>query len=469
VSFDDLDVRPQPSVAEFRDVLSAVRARAEQAQNALAKGPDKDQAKALLDEIDQFARGLPKRTAESSAERDALAARVAALDGRAKSLRKRALLERGGLAVACPYARLGGTTAHIGDLNLHTNHSDGGKYPDEAARYYEAAGYGFVCFADEDAYGDQDGGVYHPRLQNDTHPHDWNADGQTYDSRLYGSGLEAYVRDYASPPPPWVAQDWKIDRPGEFAVLSGVTYASGHPAIACIGYPAGPAFRPREGYGFLDVLHRAGGVAFLCHPAAYNATPEDVYGDENLRRLDGLEIYNGYFARRKTPEGNEDGGAGIATRLWDACLDHGLRMWGFANDDCHSFDPAGADSPFNGFNVAWTRDLTREAVLEALREGRFYASSGIVVDHIDVTASTLRVRAKAATHIRVIGRGGRELASADGGELTYELDGSERWLRVELQNDTRVVPEKTYTQQAWLQPIFVDDLLEGRAGRRTDR
>jgi hypothetical protein len=144
-------------------------------------------------------------------------------------------------------------------------------------------------------------------------------------------------------------------------------------------------------------------------------------------------------------------------------------MWGFANDDCHSFDPAGADSPFNGFNVAWTRDLTREAVLEALREGRFYASSGIVVDHIDVTASTLRVRAKAATYIRVIGRGGRELASADAGELTYELDGSERWLRVELQNDTRVVPEKTYTQQAWLQPIFVDDLLEGRAGRRTDR
>ena len=65
-------------------------------------------------------------------------------------------------------------------------------------------------------------------------------------------------------------------------------------------------------------------------------------------------------------------GRGDASLHWDEALEHGRDLYGLATDDSHH---PGYDSGF-----AWTMvraaDRSREAVLDALRSGSFYASNG---------------------------------------------------------------------------------------------
>lgn len=459
VSFDDFTVNPQRTAGELVDRLGVLRERAETVRRALKSSTTGQAAEALLAEMTQLGSALGKEKQLTAEAWAAYAEKLLAIEGRTKELGRRAVLELGGLQKVSPYRDLAGLKKYRGNLDMHTTHSNGAKYADEAAALYRQAGYDFVCFTDYDAYGDQDGGILYPRYQTDQVLHDWNGDGKTYAQRVYRSGVEAYVRDYSGPAFPWVGRDWQLDQPGQFVVLNGVAIAVGQAEILCLGHPAGRIASPREEYKFLADLAQAGGVAVLAHPAEWNESPELLCKHEHLRQLAGLEVYNGYYARDPRVAGNADGHAGLATALWDGCLDAGLRLWGFANDDTHSYNPQGPDPPCNGGNVVWASALTKEDLLAALKAGRFYASSGVQVDTVEATGTSIHVVSPNATKIRVIGDGDAELAAVEGGELTYELSGLERWVRVELENDTQPFPDETLRQQAWLQPFMVAELF----------
>ncbi|MFQ6132429.1 MAG: hypothetical protein ACE5R4_10370 [Armatimonadota bacterium] len=459
VLFDDFVVNPQRTAAELLDRLAVLRDRGESVRPAVRDSPAAELLEAVLADMDQL-RGPLERAGQLSAEDWAKQAqKLLAVEKRVKELRRRAILESGGLQKVSPYRELTGLRKLRGNLNMRTMHSNGAKYADEAVALYKEAGYDFVCLADHDAYGDQDGGVLFPRYQTDRELHDWNGDGQTRERRIYRSGAEAYVRDYSRPAFSWVGRNWDLHQPGQFVVFNGVAIAAERAEILCVGHPPGRIASPREQYGFLADLAEAGGLAILAHPAAWNYSPALLHENQHLRRIDGLEVYNGYYARDARVPGNEDGNAGIATALWDGCLDAGLRLWGFANDNTHSYDPQGPDPPFNGYNVVWAASRTKQDILAALKAGRFYASSGVEVDLVAVVGTTIRVVSPNATRIRVIGERGTELALVEGRELTYELSGLEHWLRVELENDVQPYPDKTFRQRAWLQPFVVADLL----------
>ena len=115
--------------------------------------------------------------------------------------RREALIAEGGLRAACTYADFTTLPQHKANLHCHTRHSDGNLFCEEMARWYEEHGYEIVALTDHDAYGDQDGGVRFPDLQNDQVVHDWDGDGVLHDDNDYGSGVEAYVRDYDAPAP----------------------------------------------------------------------------------------------------------------------------------------------------------------------------------------------------------------------------------------------------------------------------
>lgn len=131
-------------------------------------------------------------------------------------------------------------------------------------------------------------------------------------------------------------------------------------------------------------------------------------------------------------------------------------MKGFANPDCHSYDPNSNDSPFNGYNVVFAESLTEEALMNSLKRGRFYASTGIELEEISVEGNLISVNAKNSTKIKFIGNSGVELKLYQGRRGKYEINGSENYVRIELQNDTLCYSgEKTFFQTAWTQPIFI--------------
>lgn len=125
-----------------------------------------------------------------------------------------------------------------------------------------------------------------------------------------------------------------------------------------------------------------GGAAFVAHPYWSGLTPEVILGAEGLT---GLELFNASSER--------ENGRGDSSYIWDLALEAGLLLSAIATDDSHY--------PLFDIGDAWTMvraaDRSRDAVLDALRDGRTYASNGPVLhdvrrddDRIEVRCSPCR-------------------------------------------------------------------------------
>ena len=120
-----------------------------------------------------------------------------------------------------------------------------------------------------------------------------------------------------------------------------------------------------------------GGVSFVAHPYWSGMPAETLLAVEGTH---GVEVFNASSAR-------EDG-RGDSSYLWDHCLERGRQLWAFATDDCH----------YPGFDIgdAWTMvraaERSEAAVLEALREGHTYASSGPEFRGIELDGGAIEVR-----------------------------------------------------------------------------
>jgi hypothetical protein len=133
-----------------------------------------------------------------------------------------------------------------------------------------------------------------------------------------------------------------------------------------------------------------GGVAYLAHPY-WSALSAEHYLE--APELSGIEVFNGGSEQQQ--------GNGLSVVHWDAILAAGRDCHGIATDDSHY---AGQDS-----RLAWTmvktRERTREAVLEALRSGSLYGSSGPEIHDVRVDAGGVEVRCSPARSVAL--RSGR--------------------------------------------------------------
>lgn len=200
--------------------------------------------------------------------------------------------------------------------------------------------------------------------------------------------------------------------------------------------------------GFIEAARQRGAFTVLNHPARWNQNPEHVIDDANLSICDALEVYSG---------GRVMGGAerAVAAPLWDACLSHGLKHFALGSSDCHTYDFAKPSRPTNGWNVLWLDDLTEPQVFDALRAGRFYASSGLEVDEVCVGDGRIAVKASQAERIRFIGTGGKLLREVTGSAADYEPETCDGYVRVELDGREAPFPGSELPIQAWLQPVWV--------------
>jgi hypothetical protein len=127
-----------------------------------------------------------------------------------------------------------------------------------------------------------------------------------------------------------------------------------------------------------------GGVAYLAHPYWSGLSEHHYLGAPDLT---GIEIFNGGCEQQQ--------GNGLSVVHWDAILGTGRPCHGIATDDSHY---AGQDS-----RLAWTmvraRERSREAVLDALRSGAFYASSGPEIRDVRTDSSGVDVRCSPARSV----------------------------------------------------------------------
>lgn len=146
-----------------------------------------------------------------------------------------------------------------------------------------------------------------------------------------------------------------------------------------------------------------GGVPYLAHTYWSGLRTEQWWDCPGLL---GIEVWN---------SGCElELGRGDSSTHWDEALEHGRPFFALATDDSHH---PGYDS---GFASTWVRvpEKTQEAVLEALRSGMFYGSTGPEIRDIEVSDGDVVVRCSPAQAVTLYSGRWRG-ARANAGRLGY--------------------------------------------------
>ncbi|MCS7265558.1 MAG: CehA/McbA family metallohydrolase [Armatimonadetes bacterium] len=220
----------------------------------------------------------------------------------------------------------------------------------------------------------------------------------------------------------------------DMLILPGCEISSdkGHIVAVNLREPIEPNRPSQE---VIDAVNAQGGVAILAHPNwGENFCHWRQENLASLRNYAGIEVFNGNILR--------DSGSPLASDRWDMLLSMGHKCWCYGVDDTHSeLDLA------NGWTMVLADDINPEGIVEALKEGRCYASSGVFFEAIETNEKSIRIVARNADRIAFVGRHGRWLKWVNDKFASYRIRGDEVYIRVEAFGP--------HGSMAWTQPFFL--------------
>lgn len=283
-----------------------------------------------------------------------------------------------------------------GNLHTHTTQSDGGLAPEQAADLYRQAGYHFLALTD------------HGRVTDI---------GRGCDDFLLLLGAE-------------------VD--GDRSEVAGSVHVVGFGLAEPAPAPESPSVPEAIAWS-----KQHGGEAIVAHPYWSGLVVADLLRWEGHL---GVEVFNSTT--------HVAIGKGYSAVHWDDLLGRGRRMWGFAVDDAHR----GPERPPPDFCRAAVfvkaPELTREAILDSLRQGLFYASEGPTIHEVAVSDGVVRARTSPVKEINFVAQQwlGRHVEAEGSGSLTeaaHQLRGSEQYVRVECRD--------AEGRWAWANPVFLTE------------
>ena len=203
----------------------------------------------------------------------------------------------------------------------------------------------------------------------------------------------------------------------------------------------------KTGQGVIDGTLSLGAYVNIAHPN-YAAYPIPYSGLARLSGYYGIEIYNANCTNMT------DDPAGYAENRWDELLTDGRKVFGFAVDDNHQ---SSSDWQANaGWVQVFADDLSVNSILDSLKRGNFYASTGadlsVTVAGNVITATTGATGATgAAAKIEWIGKNGVVLRTSSLHVTTdsYTIVGDELYVRIKVTRDSD-------SKYAWSNPIWVN-------------
>jgi hypothetical protein len=191
----------------------------------------------------------------------------------------------------------------------------------------------------------------------------------------------------------------------------------------------------------------AGGITQLNHPQWHWGMSPEL-----LRALAGdgvrvMEIANTQFTRWNAGDATH-----LSTeQLWDDALTAGFTLWGVASDDAHDYQADGGGKyPAGGGWIMVDAPRDPAAIIAAINDGRFYASTGVALTRAAVHAGVLEIEVAATSPgrhvIRFIGAGGRVLRESRTRSARFTLaDAPPGYVRA-------VVERTKDGARAWVQP-----------------
>jgi hypothetical protein len=193
---------------------------------------------------------------------------------------------------------------------------------------------------------------------------------------------------------------------------AGDTSYSGLWHILAVGLPANfaPNLDGETGQQIAARALEAGAYVACAHPAWYNLCEADVL---TLGLIHAVETYNGISAdHNDRPD---------SWYMLDALLAQGHRYFACATDDAH-FHVRHADV-LRGWVQVKAEALTQDAILDALKAGHSYSSTGpLLIDAQFLAGNKLLVRCSPAQSIFVTGKGSLARQAHGNGLRSAEFD-----------------------------------------------
>ena len=404
--------------------------------------------------------------------------------------------------LVCPSSQADEARWYKGNLHTHSLWSDGNDFPEMIVDWYVQHDYDFLSLSDHNLLSRGEKWVGEAQAQKRG-----AIDAlKRYRARFGDEWIETRDKDGATEIRLKTLEEFAplFDKPGEFLMIQAeeITDHFGALPIHINVNNIAELIRPLGGKSVRETIannliaiqqqsQRVGQPIFahVNHPNFYYAiTAEDMAAVVQERFF---EVYNGH------PTVNQLGDATHAPieRMWDiantiriADMKH-PPLYGMGTDDSHNYFGNRDASPGRGWVMVRAKELTPEALIHAMEDGDFYASSGVTLEShaFDSEKQTLSIFIAAEegveyvtefigtpidydkTNQPVVDKDGKEivvtrtysadvgkvLAKVEGPSASYQLTGKELYVRAVVTSTKKHWNPsfEDQTEQAWAQPV----------------
>ena len=285
-----------------------------------------------------------------------------------------------------------------GNLHTHSTLSDGHLSPEAVCQFYREAGYDFLALTDH------------------------------------------FMKQFDFP-----VADTRPYRTEGFTTILGAELHSGRTEmdrlwhVLAVGLPQDFAIPTADETGpqIASRALEAGAFVAAAHPFWYKLTEADVL---SLGNVHAIEIFNG--------TAYDHNAMFDSWYMLENLLERGYRYTACATDDAH-FNPERGDAMLGWVHVK-SETLEPDALLEALKAGHYYSSTGPRIFDVQFLAGNrIRVRCTPAARIFITGAGYMARFAAGNGLIDTEIE-----LNTFDSPYCRVTVRDTYGRCAWSNPIW---------------
>lgn len=186
----------------------------------------------------------------------------------------------------------------------------------------------------------------------------------------------------------------------------------------------------------IEYIIENNGLAIIHHP---NYVWGGKYNElSKLKGYHGIEVFNAVM--------KECTGSPFAFEKWDYLLSKGNNIWGFAVDDMHW---PKEHLIFKGWIMVDAEKLTKKDILDSIKRGKFYSSTGVELEEQHIGRNKFFVRSLNGEEVIFIGDYGKILEVIDGKEGEIEIDRGYKYIRCEIRSREGI---------AFTQPVFTDSI-----------
>lgn len=409
------------------------------------------------------------------------------------------------LLILCASSTFAQTQWYKGNTHTHSLWSDGNDFPEMITKWYKDRGYDFLAFSDHNTL--QEGERWHTEeairkrqkalgltaidKYRKTFGNDW------VESRMNAEGKPEIrlrtLEEYRG----------KFEVPGKFLLVQAEEISANYKKspIHMNAINLAEVIKPIEGESYAAVMRanlkaveeqekRLGRpmMVHINHPNFQWALTAEVLAEVVEDRF--FEIYNGHPGIRW--EGDELHPS--YEQIWD--ITSTLRiakmkappLYGLGTDDSHHYHGE-ESSPGRGFVMVRAKELTPDALVNAMKAGDFYASSGVILEEVGMKDGALSIRIKGEPGVtyttKIVGTAkgydastrevtipkdakdphptrlayssdvGKTFAEIQGTEINWKPTGTELYFRASI-TSSKPHPNPSFEGQkemAWTQPM----------------